>query len=285
MNKHGVTATKECNQVITSFLQEYPQSNNLSLSQKKMFHTDSISGTEQIISMNSLIRIQNAVFDAKSGEPDEIDSDKTPYPTQSSSVKSKVRYVGGMCVGKILFPQTQYLTRHCYDQPSQWEEKKKSVTVLHNHIYPSLSIAKTIYTMPDTFHEIDHRQTIYGHLTIIGDALLHMFLKYDEIIHAYLTRDKITEWKVSFFSNVLHKSLDELYANQHLIIPSDMSPAIFKLLAIRYLKVSMKELKFKLMTKEKIKKCSPSQSHFHDWEPCWRWSCFEEIQDCWGNIC
>ena len=236
-----------------------------------MFHTDSISRTEQIISMNSLIRIQNAVFYAKSGEPDEIHSDKTPYPTQSSSVKSKVRYVGGMCVGKILFPQTQYLTRHCYDQPSQWEEKKKSVTVLHNHIYPSLSIAKTISTMPDTFHEIDHRQTIYGHLTIIDDALLQMFLKYDEIIHAYLTRDKITEWKVSFFWNVLHKSLDELYADQHLTIPSDMSPAIFKLLAIRYLKVSMKELKFKLMTKEKIKKSAAhrkailmTESHVED---------------------
>ena len=105
--------------------------------------------------------------------------------------------------------------------------------------------------MPDTFHEIDHRQTIYGHLTIIDDALLEMFLKYDEIINAYLTRDKITEWKVSFFSNVLHKSLDELYADQHLTIPSDMSLAIFKLLAIRYLKVSRKELKFKLMTKGK----------------------------------
>ena len=133
---------------------------------------------------------------------------------------------------------------------------------MHNHIYPSLSIAKTISTMPDTFHEIDHRQTIYGHLTIIDDALLQMFLKYDEIIHAYLTRDKIIEWKVSFFSNVLHKSLDELYADQHLTIPSDMSPAIFKLLAIRYLKVSMGELKFKLMTKEKIKKVQPIAKPF-----------------------
>ena len=61
-----------------------------------------------------------------------------------------------------------------------------------------------------------------------------MFLKYDEIIHAYLTRDKTTKSKVSLFSNVLHKSLDELYADQHLTIPNDMSPAIFKLLAIRY---------------------------------------------------
>ena len=62
MNKHGVTATKECNQVITSSLQEYPKSNSFSLSQKIMFHTDYISRTEQIISMNSLIRIQNAVL-------------------------------------------------------------------------------------------------------------------------------------------------------------------------------------------------------------------------------
>ena len=98
MNKHGVTATKECHQVITSFLQEYPQSNNFSLSQKKMFHTDSISRQSKSFPW---IRLQNAVFSAKSGEPDEIDSDKTSYPTQSSSVQSKVRW--NVC-GKNTFP-------------------------------------------------------------------------------------------------------------------------------------------------------------------------------------
>ena len=45
-------------------------------------------------------RYTGCYFSGKSGEPDETHSDKTPYPTQCISVKSKIRCVKGMCVGK-----------------------------------------------------------------------------------------------------------------------------------------------------------------------------------------
>ena len=77
-----------------------------------------------------------------------------------------------------------------------------------------------------------------------------MFVKYDEILYPYLCTSNLCEWKLNFFCNVLDKTVTELFACQQLSIPSDISPSTFKLLAIKYLKVSMKELKFKLQSQE-----------------------------------
>ena len=81
-----------------------------------------------------------------------------------------------------------------------------------------------------------------------------MFVKYDEILYPYLCTSNLCEWKLSFFCNVLDKTVTELFACQQVSIPCDISPSTFKLLAIKYLKVSMKELKFKLQSQENLRK-------------------------------
>ena len=252
--KHGVKSTKESNQVISQFLHNYPLSTQFVDFQKQLFLTESISKVHQIICVNALVRIENVIFSTKSKECEETEVVKSNYPTQTTSVKSKIRYVGGMCVGKILFPETQYLSRHCYEHSSAWEEKKKCVTALHNHIFPSLCIAKSESSFQDSLQEIQHRQTIYGHLTIIDDALFTMFLKYDEILYPYMSKEKMSQWKGSFFSTVIEKSLDQLFQDANVHIPSDLSRPIFRLLAVKYLKVSMKEWKYRIITEEDIKK-------------------------------
>ena len=75
---------------------------------------------------------------------------------------------------------------------------------------------------------------------------------------------KITSnvWKLSFFCKVLDKTVIELFACEHLSIPSDISPSTFGLLAIKYLKVSMKELKFKLQSKEKLRKSAAHRKKY-----------------------
>ena len=81
-----------------------------------------------------------------------------------------------------------------------------------------------------------------------------MFLKYDEILYPYMSKEKMSQWKGSFFSTVIEKSLDQLFQDANVHIPSDLSRPIFRLLAVKYLKVSMKEWKYRIITQEDIKK-------------------------------
>ena len=193
------------------------------------------------------------LFLSKSSNDDAANNNRA-YPNPTEGGVSKIRYVGGMCVGKILFPTTQYLTRHLYEENSTWQAKKQCVMSLHKHIFPSLNIAKQHSIYPESLSEIDHRQNVYGHLTVIDDDLYNMFIKYDEILHKYLNRSKMTTWKKSYFSNVLQKSIDELYLWDDVSIPSDVTREIFKLLAVKYLKVSMKAFKFQLQSDLNIKR-------------------------------
>ena len=112
MKRLGSENTKQCNVVIKYFLHEYPNSQSFVDSQKYLFHIACVEQVHQIVCMNAMVRIQNCVFECASKHKQPFPP-CPPYRPQTVGGKSKIRYVGGMCVGKIPFPYTQYLTKHC----------------------------------------------------------------------------------------------------------------------------------------------------------------------------
>ena len=261
INDCGTANTKQCNQVVKRFLHDYPQSETFINGQKALFRISQVQQVHQIVCVNGLIRIQHAVFQSLSEREETHPKPTPPYPTPNPSSKSKIRYVGGMCVGKLMFPTTQYLIRHCYNNSELWQQKRDLVKVLQNHVYPSLLIASKESAYPESLSEISHKKRTYGNLTVVDDSLFLMFMKYDEILYPLLCVSNLTDYKLDFFKRVLDVSVKELYACGDLTIPDDVSVHVFTLLAVRYVKVTMKEMKVKLLAEEKVKKCVAHRKH------------------------
>ena len=100
---------------------------------------------------------------------------------------SKVRYVGGMCVGRILASYTSYLCEHCHEDTELVKTRKAVVRALQARLYNTITIAKQESQCPDTLNEICHRQYKYGHLTVVDDGLFEMFVPMGSIVHTLLS--------------------------------------------------------------------------------------------------
>ena len=91
-----------------------------------------------------------------------ISSHEHPTLPQIPVQSKKVRYVGGMCVAKLVFPTTQYLIRHCYNNSELWQQKRdpwSSQAVAE----PCVSIiASKESAYPESFSEISHKKMTYG---------------------------------------------------------------------------------------------------------------------------
>ena len=119
------------------------------------------------------------------------------------------------------------------------EEKKVRVISLKKHVFDSLLIAELDSQMPDILSEIVHRQTQYGHLTIVENYL------------GYLKNFTNANYKCNFFSSVLSSVMDSMFVDFDISWPSDLTPAVLHALFCKYLRVCMKELWLRIMEQQK----------------------------------
>ena len=96
----------------------------------------------------------------------------------------------------------------------------------------------------------------------IVDLWAWVYLNINEKLYPSLCISNLTDYELDFFKRVLDVFVKELYACGDLTITDDISVYGFMLLAVRYVKVTMKEMKMKLLAEEKIKqKCVAHRKH------------------------
>ena len=138
-----------------------------------------------------------------------------PNRTLTASIEAKVRYAAGMCLGKILYNNTEMTCRsNNLSHKPNIEEKKVRVISLKKHVFNSLLIAELDSQMPDILSEIVHRQTQYGHLTIVENYL------------GCLKNFTNANYKCNFFSSVLSSVMDSMFVDIDISWPSDLTPAV-----------------------------------------------------------
>ena len=64
-----------------------------------------------------------------------------PNRTLTASIEAKVRYAAGMCLGKVLYNNTEVTCRNNLSHKQNIEEKKVKVISLKKHVFNSLLIA------------------------------------------------------------------------------------------------------------------------------------------------
>ena len=157
-----------------------------------------------------------------------------------------------MCVGRVLHQTTQYLCHNLELNPTV-TKKRSTVRVLKKHIYNSIVIAKLLKS-PETLSEIIHRQTKYGHLTIIDDELLKLFLEFDRQIYPHLTSQEVFLLKDSFFQIILTNAMDSVFIDTYTCITTDLSADVLHAPFCKYLRVCLKELGIRISQQHQIKK-------------------------------
>ena len=136
----------------------------------------------------------------------------------------------------------------------QLPKKRHKVRVLKKHIYNSIVIAKLESKSPETLSEIIHRQTKYGHLTIIDDELLKLFLEFDRQIYPHLTSQEVFLLKDSFFQTILTNAMDSVFIDTYTCITTDLSADVLHAPLSKYLRVCLKELGIRISQQHQIKK-------------------------------
>ena len=67
---------------------------------------------------------------------------------QKSQNKCKLRYLGGMCVAKVVYRENNYIMRNIYKEKADIQSKQQMVRYLKKHTYNSLDIAQSLIFLP-----------------------------------------------------------------------------------------------------------------------------------------
>ena len=246
-NKHG--DSKQINTVVQKFIQNFRKSEHFNTCLKTLFGTHTLINDHISIGVSLLLRIQNCFFSQSGGINPPTELISSDY-TQNNS---KVRYVAGMCVGRVISQYSNYLSQHCHENSAEVTRKKATVRGLQRYLYNTLSIAKAESRYPTTLQEISHRQYKYGHLTIVSDDLYEMFLRVDLIVHSMLHCNAWVNNKQDFFQILQTNVLCELYKNSEPIY-EHLDATMMKPVISVYLRTCMKEMSHRITEKFEVKK-------------------------------
>ena len=245
--------TKHINVAVSSIC------NNFS---KSVHFFDSITSTFQIpemtelhlsIGVNALLKVQDIFYLHLSRTNKPAEEDVAPYMVSGVNM-AKIRYVGGMCVGKVIYRNTGFVCRNAHKDIPDLLTTKRTIQTLKGHIFSTPFIAADETKYPDSLSEINHRQTKYGHLTIIDDTLLDLFVEFERALMPYLSCQSIAKYHDTLFTSTfqLVKNYMEtiIYPNYTDSISWGSLEQAFKI----YLKVCLKELGNKVVREKAIDK-------------------------------
>ena len=242
--------SKQINSVVFKFIQQYRRSDDFTQHLLIMFNCEKLENPHISVGVSMLLRIQDYYF-AHSTNTAQQQSVIVQEPYSQN--RSKVRYIGGMCIGRILSKYTNYVCDNCHKDSEEVHKKKSTISKLQHHIFNTLTIAKDESQCIDTLEEIIHRQYKYGHLTIIDDHLFNMFLQLDRIIHDIMSTNTWYKEKDNFFQYLMSCSLDELYKLKDPIYEHLDAFTMRPVFAI-YLRTCLKEMGYRIAQTFKVKK-------------------------------
>ena len=243
-------SSRHSNAVVHEFITQYSKSQEFKGRLSQCFNSPSISETLLSIGIKALITVSDAYF--QSHAPQEGPTPTPQVPSQHSNI-AKVRYVAGMCVGKVLHRLKEYICSHILDETTILTQKKIAYRTLQKHLLPSITIANLVTSFPESLSEITFRQTQYGHLTIVDDELLEMFKQFDDLIYPTLTSHCVHKERDTLFSNILDAALDSLYTDMgqnH----GELTLEIVRPAFVIYLNVSLKELGGRIQIEKNVGK-------------------------------
>ena len=247
---HLVLSFDLSNAAVHKFIAQYSKSQEFKCRLSQCFNRPSISETHLSIGIKALITVNDAYF--QSHAPQEGPTPTPQVPSQHSNI-AKVRYVAGMCVGKVLHRLKEYICSNILDETTSLTQKKIAYRTLQKHLLPSITIANLVTSFPESLSEITFRQTQYGHLTIVDDELLEIFKQFDDLIYPTLTSHCVHKERHTLFSNILDAALDSLYTDMgqnH----GELTLEIVRPAFVIYLNVSLKELGGRIQIEKNVGK-------------------------------
>ena len=227
--------------LITAFLYGFGDSSEYRTLLMQLFHKNDLDDVHVSIGFRSMLRIIDLLSSAQC--KDSATSHQQPQPQKelSPSQRSKLHYVGGMCVGKVVHHYSEYVCSNLHKANNILQCRKSALSALKGHIHNTLSIAEEESDLPETLQEIIYRQTKYGHLTVIDDTMFAIFAEFDSILHKHLTMWNLHENKHDFFKHIFDTSTTEMFLSNEVFIPSHLTRKIMQPVLCKYVKVCLKE--------------------------------------------
>ena len=148
---------QKCNLAVNLFLNQFGKSEKFHEELKKLLHCKDLQ---------SLLAVQNVFFEHKTDDSlEHLSSNNSTTPPKETGY-GKLRYVAGMCVGRwsIITPISSP------EISEKTVQSHKNIALsLRNHMYNNITIAQQESQYPESSSDIIHRQTQFGHLTIVDD--------------------------------------------------------------------------------------------------------------------
>ena len=239
---------QKTNSTVNLFLNQYGKSEEFYEHLKDLSNSQELRQSHLYLGIQILLAVQNKFFETM---PDHQPNVHSSFIAQDTG-DAKLRYVGGMCVGKVIYRDTQFICCNVLKMDEYVNKKKKTVMALRKHLYNSITIAQNETTYPDSLSEIIHRQTQYGHLTIIDDPLFIFFKELQQFITPLLTPQNLHQHKQDLFCEIMKNALESI--DKTITPPAglnidDLSPVITK-----YIRTCLKEMGLRLQESCQVKK-------------------------------
>lgn len=236
--------TRQITSAIHEYINIFSKTTEFRTSLKHLFGVHELCQSHLSIGIDAILRISDIYFSHTAQQQEQ--STCTPHVLTVSG-QAKVRYVAGMCVGRVLNSKSEYVCRNIHKATKKMEDNKQIVMVLKNHLYNSILIAKCETQYPETLQEIVHRQSKYGHLTIVDDNLLDIFIEFDRHIFPQLTSYWLHRERDALFTTILNDTLDSLITDCDIYIPVDITSSVLLPILSKYLKTCLKEMGVRLV--------------------------------------
>ena len=236
--KTAAFKSKHTNKIVQEYLHKFTSTEEFQQQLQMAFCGGKITEAIQSIAIAAVLYMKDFFFNHLANS-----STKTTAPTTQCSLTggelAKIRYVGGMCVGQVLHRNTDYVCRNIHKDMAKVNERKDLINQLTNHTYNTLTIAQSESNQPSSLTEIAHRQTPYGHLTIVDDELFNIFKDFHIILQPKLDA-KMFQSSHSF-RTILDDCITTLLGLEN-ISPTLMSLSILYPILTKYMRTCVKEM-------------------------------------------
>ena len=240
----------KCNASVNLFLNVYGNSPEFHDLLKTTFACTVLQQSHMYIGMQSLIFVQNSYYQCVSSSSPHDEDDETHFVAQGSG-DGKLRYLAGMCVGKVLYRDTQFVCRNVMKDDVTVTTKKESIAALRKHLFNSKEMAINETEYPESLNELRHRQTQFGHLTFLNDCFFFFFKELQQLVLPLLNTHNLMKYKCLLFSEIMQNILSSA---SHLGVPEGLTIEQLTPVIEKYVKVCLKEMGMRVEKKCQISK-------------------------------
>ena len=249
--------TKQINAVVHDFTNVFTQSPEFRSSASSLFRIplSSVQQHHVSLSMSALLAIQDLYFACRAKVDNPTDTAPSTVNIPAIGCDAKIRYVAGMCVGRVIYKECDFVCRNIHTDDTKVKQKRDLVCSLKKHVYNTIHIAQCETSHPLSLTEIVHRQSKYGHLTIVDDRLFQLFKEFDNHLHSHLNMNTMRFNDDKFFDALLSNTLHDVMTETDVCTSCpDFSASLLRPVFAKYLRVCLKELGIRITNTLNIKK-------------------------------